>query len=318
MKGIIPTVIGGYPRPDWFKAHLKNCEGLQKAYLGGMDAEYRRAVKEVLAVQKNEGIVLCTDGQLLWQDMLCHLCTRLSGFEMGGLIRYFDNNNYYRMPEAKAGIERDGELVVSEYKEAKKYAPGIKPVLSCYSLAQLSKNSFYKDKKDFILDLAKAMNREAKELAAAGAKYIQVDEPAILYAGKEDIDAAKDAFCILTRGVGAKFIIATYYKGAGNVFPELLDFPVDVIGLDYVEGYAENIGLLKEYAPKKILQAGIVDGRTTRMEKKESVRKKIDEISALTGPDLFVSPNTGLEYLPYQKAGEKLSVLCGALEEGAK
>ena len=318
MKDIIPTVIGGYPRPDWFKAHLKSCEGSQKAYSGGMDAEYQRAVKEVVTAQKDAGIMLCADGQLLWQDMLCYLCAKLSGFEMGGLIRYFDNNNYYRMPEAKARIERDGELVVSEYKEAKKYALEIKPVLSCYSLAQLSKNSFYKDKKEFILDLAKAMNLEARELAAAGAKYIQVDEPALLYAGKEDIITAKEAFDVLTRGIGAKFIIATYYKGAGNVFPELLDFPVDVIGLDYVEGYAENLGLLEEYAPKKILQAGVVDGRTTRMEKKEFVRKKIDEISALTGPDLFVSPNTGLEYLPYQKAGEKISVLCGAIREDAK
>jgi len=272
----------------------------------------------VLAAQKDAGIVVCSDGQLLWQDMLCHLCTKLSGFEMGGLIRYFDNNVYYRMPEAKARIERKGELVLAEYKEARKYAPEVKPILSCFSLAFLSKNSFYKDKKEFVMDIGEAMNAEAKELAAAGAKYIQVDEPGLLYAGKEDIEAAKEALRILTKGVNARFIIATYYKGAGNVFPELLDFPVDVIGLDYVEGYVENIELLKEYAPKKTLQAGIIDGRTTRMERTESVKKKIEELSALTGNDLFISPNTGLEYLPYQKAHEKLSVLRGALEEGLR
>ena len=315
MNNMIPTTIGSYPRPDWFKDYLKNLEGLQKDRKKETEKnEYEKALTEVLDEQKNSGIKLFTDGQLVWQDFLCHLCTRIEGFEMSGLIRYFDNNFYYRMPRVTAELNSKTDIVVEEFKIAYKIQTELKAVISCYTLVELSKNEFYKDKSEFVMDLAGIMNEEAKKLADNGARYIQIDEPSLLYAGKDDLEIVKDAVKVICDGVNAKFFLATYFGDAEKIFPEILDFQVDVLGLDFVEGYEKNLELLGEYKIEKEIQAGIVDGRTTRIEKKEDVREKINAILDVSdGKITYVSPNTGLDFLPYQKASEKLKIMCDSI-----
>lgn len=315
MTKIIPTAIGGYPRPDWFKEYLKNLGGLQKDGTGEIEkTEYRKALTEILSEQRNSGIKLFTDGQLTWQDFLCHLCTRIDGFEMTGLIRYFDNNVYYRMLKAKSRLMRKKDILVEEFKSAYEIQPEIKAVLSCFTLAELSKNEFYKDKKEFVMDIAGIMNQEAKKLAENGARYIQIDEPSLLYANKDDLRIAREAIDAIRKGVKTKFFLATYFTDADKIFPEILDFNIDVLGLDFVEGYEKNLKLLKEYKVEKEIQAGIVDGRNTKIENPADVKRKLEKIeSALNTEILYVSPNTGLEFLPYIKASEKLRAMCDSI-----
>ncbi|MCK4491483.1 MAG: hypothetical protein KAU03_02590 [Candidatus Altiarchaeales archaeon] len=313
---IIPTTIGGYPRPDWFKGYLKEVEGSQRGDIKEIEeSRYRRALGEVLEEQKKSGIVLFTDGQLLWQDFLCHLCTKIGGFEMGGLIRYFDNNVYYRMPKATAKLSGEMDIVVGEFRTAHEIESEIKAVLSCFTLAGLSKDEFYRDKKEFILDIAEVMNHEARKLVDAGARHIQIDEPSLLYADKEDLETAREAVDVIRRGVEAEFFLTTYFGDAEKIFPEILDFDVDVLGLDFVEGGDKNIELLREYKTKKDIQAGIVDGRTTKIEKPGDVKDRVNAVvEVIDGETLYVSPNTGLEFLPYQKASEKLRMMCDSVD----
>jgi len=315
MSRIIPTVLGSYPRPPWFREYLRKVEGLQKE--GGRvidEATYAKAVGEVIREQRDAGIKLFTDGQLLWHDLLCHLATKIDGFEMNGLIRYFDNNLYYRIPRVKAKLERRRSIVVDEFRVAYSIEHEMKTVLTCFTLASLSEDEFYHDKSELVMDIAHIMNQEAKELVRNGAKYIQIDEPSLLYAEKEDMNVMKDAIEVIRRGVDAKFFLVTYFRDAERIFPEVLDFNVDVIGLDFVEGYKKNFELLREYDMNKEIQAGVVDGRTTKMEDKEQIKQKIRAIhDAVNGETLYVSPNTGLEFLPYIKASEKLKVLCNSV-----
>jgi len=312
---IIPTTIGSYPRPDWFKDYLKKVEGSQKGRIKRIEKDrYGKALTEVLREQKNSGIKLFTDGQLVWQDMLCHLCTKIEGFRMAGLIRYFDNNAYYRMPKATAKLERKTDIIAEEFKLAMEIQPEMKAVLSCFTLAELSKNEFYKNKKELLMAIAEVMNQEAKELVENGARYIQIDEPSLLNAGKEDLETAKEAIEVIHRGVKAKFFLVTYFGDAEHIFPEILDFPIDVLGLDFVEGYEKNLELLREYKITKDIQAGIVDGRNTKMEKTDEVKERVNAVLDIIDQNmLYVSPNTGLEFLPYQKASEKLRVMCDSV-----
>ena len=278
--------------------------------------EYLKALTEILDEQRKAGIKLFTDGQLTWQDFLCYLATRIEGFKMAGLIRYFDNNIYYRMPRAVAKLRKTKDIVADEFKVAYAIEPAMKAVLSCFTLAKLSRNEFYADESEFIMDIARIMNQEAKTLTKNGAKYIQIDEPSLLYASDDDLEIAKDALGVIRSGVSAKFFLTTYFRGAKKIFPQVLDFDVDVIGLDFVEGYEENLELIKEYDMAKEIQAGVVDGRTTRMEEEASVRNKVDAIAnASDAKLLYVSPNTGLEFLPYAKAREKLSIMCRSVSE---
>ena len=314
-KTIIPTTMGGYPRPPWFAEYLKKLEGSQKENLKEISEEIeQRAINDILDEQKKAGIELFTDGQLIWQDFLCHQVTKIEGFKMTGLTRYFDNNAYYRVPVAESKLKLKDNIISDEFELAYKTQPQTKAVLSCYSLGELSKNEFYNNKEEFVMDIANIINKEAKNLVKKGAKYIQLDEPSLLWADKNDLEIAKEAINKIRNGVDAKFFLATYYKDASNIFPEILDFNVDVIGLDFVEGYEKHLELLKEYKTKKEIQAGIVDGRTTKMEKREEIKNKINNIIDCCDADtFFLSPNTGLELLPYVKASEKLMNMCNCL-----
>lgn len=315
---LITTTIGSYPRPRWFREYLRKVEGLQKE---GEEAEvdkevYKKAVVEVIENQNKAKIELLTDGQLIWQDFLAYLATKISGFEMDGLTRYFDNNVYYRIPIVKEKVSRSKPIILEEFSIAREIEKekNIKAVLSCFTLAKLSINKFYKNEEEFILDLAKVMHEEAKELAKK-TKYIQLSEPSLLYASKEELEIAKQAVEIITSNVDAKFFLVTYFESAEKIFPEVLDFKIDVIGLDFVEGYEKNLSLLKEYGIDKALQIGILDGRNTKMENVEEVKSKLKEILDIASPkEVYVSPNTGLEFLPWIKAYEKLEVLGKVVE----
>jgi len=310
-------MAGSYPRPDWFKLHLKKQEGSQKGVAGLIDDRYVKALKQVLDEQDKAQIQLKTDGQLLWHNMLCHLCYKIEGFAPGGLIRFYDNNMYYQKPRVESELKRKNSIILSEYLKARESGHDIKPVLSCYTLTKLSSNSFYSSDDDFLQALASVLNQEARDLADAGARVIQVDEPALLSADKEGLEIAKKAFEVLVKDVDASFVLSTYYADASKAFAELLEFPVQGIGLDFVEGKDINLKLIKEHGLDLDLQAGVVDARTTRMEDPANVSKLVSEITKAVDSDrLYVCPNMGLEYLPYVKAAQKLSVLSDSIRGG--
>ncbi len=305
---VVSTVVGNYPRPEWFRDYLRRIEGLQKDLDVEVDRDVlKKAVSEVVNEQKRAGIELLTDGQLIWHDFLLTIASRLEGFEMNGLVRYFDNNLYYRIPIAKGKIKRT-KRILYDFEIAFEIEKNVKPVLSCYTIAKLSKNEFYSKFDEFLWDLCDAIKEEIKELEGMGVNFVQMDEPALLHAEKDELKNLEDIFKELT-STKAETILMTYFDSAERIFPEVLDFGFDVIGLDFVEGYEENTRILDEYKFERI-NVGLIDGRNTKMEDLNDLKRKFEEIvSKCEFKEIYISPNTGLEFLPRVKAFEKIKLV---------
>ena len=305
---VTTTVVGSYPRPEWFRDYLRKVEGLQKELDVKVDEEImKRAISEILDEQKKAGIDLPTDGQLIWHDFLLTIASRLDGFEMNGLVRYFDNNLYYRIPVTKGRIKRS-EPILYDFDIAFEIYRDIKAVLSCYTVTKLSKNMFYKKYDEFLWDMCEAIRDEVKRLESMSVKHIQIDEPSLLYAKKDELGLLEDVFKEITK-VKMETILMTYFGSAENIFPEVLDFGFDVIGLDFVEGYEENLNVVEEYDIHSI-NVGIVDGRNTTIEDVKDLKEKFDKIiSKGNFKKVYISPNTGLEFLPRVKAYEKMELV---------
>ena len=305
---VTTTVVGNYPRPEWFRDYLRKVEGLQKELDVKADGEIlKRVISEVLDEQGRAGIDLPTDGQLIWHDFLLTIASRLDGFEMNGLIRYFDNNLYYRIPVTRGRIKRRGGILY-DLDVAFEIYRDIKAVLSCYTVTKLSKNMFYNEYDEFLWDMCRAIRDEIKRLESMGVKYIQIDEPSLIYAKRDELGLLGEVFKEITR-VKSETILMTYFDSAENIFPEVLDFGFDVIGLDFVEGYEENLNVVKEYDIHSI-NMGIVDGRTTKIEDVNDLKEKFEKIvSSGNFKIVYISPNTGLEFLPRVKAYEKMELL---------
>ncbi len=305
---IITTTVGSYPRPEWFREYLKRMEGLQKELDVEVDRDVlRKAVREVIDRQKKAGIELVTDGQLIWHDFLATIASRIDGFYVDGLVRYFDNNLYYRIPVIKERIRRRGQILY-DFKIAYEIESNIKAVLSLFTVLKLSRNIYYKSFEDSLWDLCDVLKSEIAELIDLGVKYIQFDEPSLLYADEKELKILEDVYKELTN-FEAETILMTYFRSAKSIFPYVLDFGFDVIGLDFVEGFDENLDVLREYGLENV-NVGIVDGRNTKMEGIDELKMRFEKIADATElKKVYISPNTGLEFLPDVKAYEKMKLV---------
>jgi len=184
-------------------------------------------------------------------------------------------------------------------------------------VAALSADNHYGDRRRLVLDLAEALRQEALALAAAGAPFIQLNEPAIVHA-KQDAPLLQEALAKMLDGVEAETALYTWFGDAAGILPALADTPVDVIGLDFVWGPA-NWDELRRAPFSKGLGFGVVDARNTRMETADEIVEQVRRVCEVVPAErLHVNPSCGLEYLPREVAFEKLKTLAeGVRRAGA-
>jgi 5-methyltetrahydropteroyltriglutamate--homocysteine methyltransferase len=313
------TVVGSYPKPpdegQTFTVR-KTRHALERgdATVDDVTTAQDGLVRTLIAEQEAAGIDLVTDGGARWDDIVTPFAGHMAGFEIGGLLRWFDNNVYYRRPICTGDVEWRGPTSVEAFKFAASVAS--KPVKAVIpgpvTFARLSVDEHYGRHDDFVLAIARVLAQEAFELEAAGAAIIQIDEPALLDA-PEDLELAKNAIYLITDQLeSAETILATYFADAKRLGHEIFDIRVDGYGFDLVSG-SENMHLIREFPSEKKLQAGIVDARNTKLEDEGELVREIEQLAGIVGEScLRVSPSASLEFLPREKARAKLQRLSAA------
>jgi 5-methyltetrahydropteroyltriglutamate--homocysteine methyltransferase len=316
------TVVGSYPKPPREGGNFrlrKTLQALDRGEAGDDDvrAAQDALIQEVIEEQISAGIEMVTDGQVRWDDGQTRFAEGLEGFAVGGLIRYFDNNTYYRQPVVKGLVSRRGPIVVDEFQFAASASTvPVKAVLTGpYTLAALSRNEHYKTTAAVVWDLSAALNEEARDLVAAGATIIQFDEPALARVPGHppgDVALFAEAAPLLVEGVDATTVLQTYFGDIAEHGPDFFSLPFDGFGLDLIAGPA-NLEAIHEFPSDKVLSAGIVDARNTKLENPESLVETIRDLSEVAGLDrLWVTPSSGLEFLPRESAKEKCRLLAVA------
>ncbi|HYY43559.1 MAG TPA: methylcobamide--CoM methyltransferase, partial [Actinomycetota bacterium] len=239
---ITTTAVGSYPKPPREGDTFVLRKTLHAAERGqATEEDIRKAVEalteEIIREQEDAGVQLPTDGQAGWEDIVTPFARNMAGFEIGGLLRFFDNNVYYRRPVCTGDIEWRGPSSVDAYRYAASVATRpVKAVIpGPVTFARLSIDEHYGDHEQFVLAIAQVLAQEAFELQAAGARFIQIDEPALLSA-PEDLDLASRALELVAAELEARTILATYFGDAKRLGAALFELPIDVYGLDFVSG----------------------------------------------------------------------------------
>jgi 5-methyltetrahydropteroyltriglutamate--homocysteine methyltransferase len=319
--GIRTTVVGSYPKPpDEGRPFVlrKTLHALERE--DATEADLRAAqddlVTEVVREQEAAGVDVPTDGQVRWDDILTPFTRNIAGFEIGGLLRFFDNNVYYRRPVCVGALEWRGPSSVEAWRFAQSLTE--KPVKAVIpgpiTVAHLSVDDHYDDHEAFVTAIADVLAQELFELQAAGVGIIQIDEPSLLQA-PEDLGLARAALESMTADLTAETVLATYFGDAKRLGAELFELPVDTVGLDFIAG-PENSELIDSLPNGKKLQAGVVDARNTMLEPLEELVTTITGLADVVGAErLTVSPSCGLEFLPREKARAKLARLSEAAEK---
>lgn len=308
------TVIGSYPRPKWLRESIRlhkagkiSDEDLQEAF--------NDAVIAVLKDHYNAGVDVPTDGEVRRDEMVEFFAERIKGFKFYGPVRVW-GTAYYRKPSVVSKVEYKKPMLVDEFTFAKSvsYTDNLKiTITGPYTIAEWSYNEYYKNKKDLVFDLAKAINQEIKNLVEAGAKIIQIDEPA-LHTRREDVSWGVEAVNEAVKGVNAKLVMHICYGEYSFVAPYLNELKVDQINFAFKIYNYKPLELLKRYGFDKELGAGVIDVHNRRIETSEEVANDIRKILEYFTPEkVWINPDCGLKLLSrkiaYQKLVDRKSVV---------
>lgn len=318
-RAIRVAAAGSYPRIgdkagqqflrrtiDQFEKGRKTVDELREA----QDELTREAIRD----QVEAGCDLVTDGQIRWYDPISHPLRPLPNVEINGLLRFFDTNTYFRQPVIKGRVGPAPLGLVEEYRFAVKAAGDtpVKPVMTGpYTLALhcIRKQSPYAEVEPLALDLAAVLAEEIGRLAEAGASIIQVDEPAILKRPEALGTLRRALDALASRKRSARLALYTYFGDAAPLYARLHELPVDVLGFD-VTYSPKLLDVIASAGTEKGLALGCVDARNTRLEKAADIAKSLRAVrKAVDGKIEYLNPSSGLEYLPRQRAAEKLKVL---------
>lgn len=310
---MITTVVGNYPKvaeKTYGTKLIGTISKWQRKELTDADLEQtcRDITAAVIGEQQSAGIELVTDGQIRWEDLLTPVAESIDGFETrGALTRWFNNNVLYRKATLSRAPKRKGSALTEAYRLAAKAArKPVKAVLpGPYTFAWASTDAHFKNQRKFTLALAEILNAEARDLAKAGAPFIQFDEPAIGF-GKTDYKLATEALGVALKGVNAKTGVTTYFGSLNGGLAALMKTPADVIGVDVVSDEQALPNLLKAKITKEIA-LGCVDARNTKLEAVKDLHRVFTAVRKRVPADrLYITPNCGLEFLPHPQAVAKM------------
>lgn len=282
------------------------------------EAEIKETKRRVVQAQVSAGLDVVTDGMVRWQDEISYLMLKFYNVESGGLSRWFDTNFYYRVPVVKSEVSEifvmPHTLLLRDSAEFPKIDTGDKLVrrklilTGPYTLAKMSINKEHKNFERLMYDLSMFMKTEIAIFNSSGFT-IQINEPAITKHPKDKslfLSAMQRLFSNCD-SFDKNIVLSTYFGGVEFMLKELIqDVNCGGLGLDLVEA-PKQLDVLEDLCIDKDLHLGIMDARTTKLEDYEYYAKWLSLFDKIGfKKDIYVGPNNGLEFLPWDKAESKL------------
>jgi 5-methyltetrahydropteroyltriglutamate--homocysteine methyltransferase len=271
----------------------------------------RRAqdLTELVRAQQEAGLDFFSDGLLAWQDLFRSLVKATPGLKNGALVRWFDNNTFYRAPDVERDLGMASDFDSLAAHDVPSPRVGTLPSPYLFSRVTVTNGS----QNDLMQEVAARVLRPAAEqLVTAGAALVQLQEPWLAFHGIHEDDWAPfhEAVHTVTEGLGATTVLHTYFGDAAPYAAQLQELPVDVIGFDFVETDVEALG----GGWSKDVLVGCVDGRRSVLEPVDDVVAFAEHAAEVLGaPTVYVSSNCDLEFLPRDLAAEKVRRLGDAV-----
>ncbi len=307
------TAVGSYPKPSYLLEARRKAlrKHISKEELTALE---RRATEEWIRIQEDLDLDLLVDGEMYRGDMVAYFADEMQGFDIAGLVRSY-GNRYYPKPAVVGPVGRKHPVTVGWFKYAQSLTPRpVKGMLTGpYTIAEWSFNEYYPTRRALVLELARAIHEEVLDLQRAGARYIQIDEPAIHTRPDEDFELALEAMEVVTDGVSAYTISHICYGNVPKIYPAVLRLAVNQLDLALKNEEFALLETFKQPPFTKDIGLGVVDAHSHRIETVEEVlagiRKAMDVIPP---PQIFISPDCGLKTRTTDETIGKLRVMIEA------
>ena len=326
------TVVGSYPQPDWLVnrsvLEAQTVPRVRVREMWRMADEHLEEAQDdatLIAIRDMEraGIDIITDGEMRRESYSNRFATALDGIDIDTPAIIKNRAGVDTMvPRVVAKVRRKSPVEVRDMQFLRRNTdrPAKITLPGPFTMKQQAKNEFYKDDEELVMDFAAAVNAEAKDLIAAGADVIQLDEPWL----RNDPDAAKRyAVKAINRALEGLDVPTVIHLCFGYAFlvknkpdsyfflPELADTIAKQISIEAAQPQID-LGVLKELSDKSIM-LGVID-LNTGVETPEAVADRIRRgLKYVAADRLIPAPDCGMKYLTRDTAFGKLK----ALAEGA-
>ena len=272
-----------------------------------VDEAFRADREALLAVQREAGLDHLSDGLLRWQDVFRPLVDAARGLEARTLVRWFDNNSFFRAPRLDGAPALDG-LPPELSPDGGTPAAAVATLPSPYLFSRAAETS--EDRDRVLGELVRGVLTPAvTALAEAGFAVIHLQEPWLPFFGIDDASWGP-----LEAGLGelhqasgrATLVFHTYFGDVAPHADRLRRLPVDAVGIDFVE---TDLDALPSPWGTGLL-VGCLDGRRSLPESADGTAKFVAQAAeALQPTELLVSSNSDLELLPREVADRKIRLL---------
>jgi 5-methyltetrahydropteroyltriglutamate--homocysteine methyltransferase len=326
------TVVGSYPQPDWLVDREMLSKGVPRVRLRGMwrvPEAFLEAAQDdatIVAIREMEraGIDVITDGEIRRESYSNRFATALDGVDVEhpGVIRNRPGQEI-TVPRVIGPIRRTRAVEVRDMQFLRAHTDRVAKITlpGPFTLSQQAHNEFYRDPEAMAMDFAAAVNAEARDLQAAGADVIQLDEPWL----RNDPEAARRyAVAAINRALEGIAVptalhlcfgyaaVMRQQKPTGYSFlPQLAATTAAQISIEAAQPRLD-LGVLADLAGKTII-LGVIDLGDRAVETVDQVAARIRAGLARVAPErLIPAPDCGMKYLPRATAFGKLRALSAA------
>jgi 5-methyltetrahydropteroyltriglutamate--homocysteine methyltransferase len=312
-RGLLTTSVGSFAKPPYLaKARTDFAAGRVSAE--ELDKLTKQATREVIDWQEDLGLDILVHGEMERGDMVAYFAEHYPGMKIGGLVRSY-GNRYYHKPVIYDELRWEKPLTVEMWQYAQSLTDRpVKGMLTGpYTMVDWSFEEYYPSRRDAVLAMAQVVRQEALALQAAGASYIQIDEPACS-TRFDEIPLAAEAMGVVTEGLTAKTLTHICYGDFAPVYEDLIKIPVDQFDLELANSDYDLLDVMRERGFAKEIGLGVLDVHTHEIETVDEVVAGIKKALEFLPPErIYVDPDCGLKTRTWEESAAKIRVMMEAV-----
>jgi len=332
---LFPTsLVGSFAQPEWLIDRAKlagrfpprvRARELWRPAPEHLAQAQDDATRLAILEQERAGLDILTDGEIRRESYSNHFATALEGLDLDNPGEALDRSGHPNpVPRVVGPIRRPNPVQVGDVRFLREQTDRTIKVTvpGPFTMSQQAQDDYYGNAEELALAYADAVNAEVRDLFAAGADIVQLDEPYLQArpepAKKYGVKALNRALdgVVGTTAVHLCFGYAAiiHDRPSGYSFlPELADCTCDQISIETAQSNLDPV-VLKELSGKNII-LGVIDLSTPEVESVETVAERVRRALPYVAPEkVVVATDCGMKYLPWDSAAGKMRAMAGAAQ----
>jgi 5-methyltetrahydropteroyltriglutamate--homocysteine methyltransferase len=328
------TLVGSYPQPEWLidrkklagrfppRVRAKEVWLIPEPYLA--EAQDDATIMAIKA-QEEAGLDIVTDGEIRRESYSNRFATALEGVDIDNPGTALDRSGHPNpVPRIVGRIRRRHPVEVEDLKFLKRHTTRLVKITvpGPFTMSQQAQNEFYATDEEAALDYAAAVNAEIRDLFAAGADVVQIDEPYMQARPEKARDYGLKALNRALDGITGTsavhicfgYAAIIHARPSGYSFlPELADCSCHQVSIETAQSNLD-CAVLASLEGKKIM-VGCINLDDLAVESPETVVARIKRaLPYVKKEHVILAPDCGMKYLPRDVAFGKMK----AMVEGAR